>query len=513
MPEAVTVPGSAPLLLRHGALLPPSHKDTESADWSTDTVKNMHRRGAWVTSLALTFSLLMGGTASALNVPQPDPKDVAAAVTAATEAPDAALEDKQKITSTAEELKLEQQRATELKTQAERQAAEVLAKQAQVAELAQKAEVAMQEAETARQAAGAAEAREKRERENLAAAKKAEQDARNILDAYAAENYRSMSSESLSSVNILLDNRGPADAIHGSKVLEHIGVSQADATVALANAKKAQIAATAAAESANLKAQAQAKIQEAKLLEAETLRNEQTAVLEQLRVLLDTTRTQVAAADTNISDLTTKLAAAEEAHKVALARIAEQATAAEFQKAAELAAANPLLLAGPLCTDTNPGQYSNGQIPDSALCPLTTAPGHKALPAAAAAFDAMSRQYFAETGNYICVTDSYRDLAGQIDIKARKPGLAAKPGTSNHGWGRALDLCGGINTFGSPAHNWMRANAPKFGWFHPAWAGQNGSKPEAWHWEFAGTGVDFAPVVDPATGKALALGACDCGRH
>jgi hypothetical protein len=30
----------------------------------------------------------------------------------------------------------------------------------------------------------------------------------------------------------------------------------------------------------------------------------------------------------------------------------------------------------------------------------------------------------------------------------------------------------------------MQANAPRFGWVHPSWAEQTGSKPEAWHWEF-----------------------------
>jgi sec-independent protein translocase protein TatC len=35
-------------------------------------------------------------------------------------------------------------------------------------------------------------------------------------------------------------------------------------------------------------------------------------------------------------------------------------------------------------------------------------------------------------------------------------------------------------------HEWLVKNAMAFGWFHPAWAQQGGSKPEAWHWEFAG---------------------------
>ena len=81
--------------------------------------------------------------------------------------------------------------------------------------------------------------------------------------------------------------------------------------------------------------------------------------------------------------------------------------------------------------------------------------------------------------------DTYRSYAAQVDVKARKPVLAAKPGTSNHGLGLATDLCGGIENFGTAQHQWMKAHAPLFGFYHPAWAQAGGSKPEPWHWEFA----------------------------
>ncbi len=71
-------------------------------------------------------------------------------------------------------------------------------------------------------------------------------------------------------------------------------------------------------------------------------------------------------------------------------------------------------------------------------------------------------------------------------MRAAKPTLAAVPGTSNHGWGVALDLCDGVERFDTPAHRWLQENAAAFGWFHPAWAQQGGSKPEPWHWEYAG---------------------------
>jgi D-alanyl-D-alanine carboxypeptidase len=131
-------------------------------------------------------------------------------------------------------------------------------------------------------------------------------------------------------------------------------------------------------------------------------------------------------------------------------------------------------------------QYANGQIPLAALCPLAAAPQHRLRADAAYAFDRLSRAYAARFGAAPCITDSYRGYEQQLLLYAQKPGLAAVPGTSNHGWGTALDLCGGIQAFGAATHEWMLDNAPLFGWFHPAWAQAGGSRPEAWHWEYGG---------------------------
>lgn len=131
-------------------------------------------------------------------------------------------------------------------------------------------------------------------------------------------------------------------------------------------------------------------------------------------------------------------------------------------------------------------EYPNGAIPARALCPLSGAPGESLRPGAAAAFNAMSAAYERDTGSPICVTDSYRSLAEQVAVKAEKGTWAATPGTSEHGRGLAVDLCGGINSFATGAHLWMRQNAPLYGWFHPSWAQAGGSLPEPWHWEYAG---------------------------
>ena len=135
---------------------------------------------------------------------------------------------------------------------------------------------------------------------------------------------------------------------------------------------------------------------------------------------------------------------------------------------------------------TDGGAYPNGQLPASALCPLWMASNHFANPRAAVHFTAMSKKFAEDLGRPICVTSSYRSFSQQVAVKATRGKWAAVPGTSNHGFGRALDLCGGINSFGTIEHLWMRQNAPLFGWFHPAWAAADGRLPEPWHWEFAG---------------------------
>ncbi|MEO6144216.1 MAG: D-alanyl-D-alanine carboxypeptidase family protein [Dermatophilaceae bacterium] len=137
------------------------------------------------------------------------------------------------------------------------------------------------------------------------------------------------------------------------------------------------------------------------------------------------------------------------------------------------------------CGRDDPANYANGQLPASALCPLYAAPDQSLRREAALAFNAMSNAYQQQTGSALCVADSYRSYVEQVAIKLERPGLAATPGTSQHGLGLALDLCGGVQNFSAPAHLWMQRNAPLYGWFHPGWAEPSGVLPEPWHWEFA----------------------------
>lgn len=140
--------------------------------------------------------------------------------------------------------------------------------------------------------------------------------------------------------------------------------------------------------------------------------------------------------------------------------------------------------------------HQNGELPAGELCQLPES-GHRLHPDATRDWWRLNRKYRQKFGQPLCVTDSYRSYEAQSQLFGAKPGLAATPGTSNHGWGIAVDLCEGVEDFDSPAHQWLREHGPKFGWDNPVWAREGGSKPEPWHWEYDGdmqstTGQDSA---------------------
>ena len=113
--------------------------------------------------------------------------------------------------------------------------------------------------------------------------------------------------------------------------------------------------------------------------------------------------------------------------------------------------------------------------------------------------------------NQKLICSGIRDFDGQIYVRAKnvregkcanmtvssggKLGCpSARPGTSDHGWGQAIDLAWLFHnrksrkeydrTIAKPLWQWMNKNAPKYGWIHPDWASERkGSIYEAWHWE------------------------------
>jgi chemotaxis protein histidine kinase CheA len=346
----------------------------------------------------------------------------------------------------------------------------VQAAQAELAADALAAGEALQRYSEAARALAAAEQENQRQQDLLRQADLDLATQRHLLGRWAREAYRDGAAlgGNLGVVS-LLGAQSTDDVGTTMAWLRRVGDSRSRAVDAFEHAQAVQAAAAAQAAAASEAAAA------ATLAAADAKTQADAAVAAQ--------RQTVARLEQALADSQTKASALR-------SELAE--TRASFQMALGMSASTYRTggnrVVGPVgsCTGDHVEIYPNGQIPLSALCALASAPGQYLRADAAYAFDRLSRAYAARFGRPLCVTDSYRSLAAQVQLYATKPTLAAVPGTSNHGWGTATDLCGGIQSFDTAQHNWMLVNAPLYGWFHPMWAQRNGSKPEPWHWEYGG---------------------------
>ena len=152
------------------------------------------------------------------------------------------------------------------------------------------------------------------------------------------------------------------------------------------------------------------------------------------------------------------------------------------------------------------GGYENGKIPASALCAISWQTVDHLRCDAAVRFEALNTAYKAKWGANICVNDAYRSYAKQVALYDELgPGVAAVPGTSNHGWGVAVDLGCGVGIFGNARHVWFAVNAPKYGFTQPEWALIGSSRAEAWHWQFFGADLPtYLTTTKPATVATVA---------
>ena len=148
----------------------------------------------------------------------------------------------------------------------------------------------------------------------------------------------------------------------------------------------------------------------------------------------------------------------------------------------------------PDCTGVVTDVGINGRLSAAALCDLWQAPYQDRADAVVTLF-ALNDAYRAAFGRDMCLSSGYRDLEEQAALRARKGGLAAAPGTSNHGWGLAVDLC--PSTYSGDAGTWLHEVGPVYGWANPAWAHRGGDGPyEPWHWEF----TDAVTEIEARTG-------------
>lgn len=75
----------------------------------------------------------------------------------------------------------------------------------------------------------------------------------------------------------------------------------------------------------------------------------------------------------------------------------------------------------------------------------------------------------------------YRTHQQQVDLHNQKPALAAKPGTSMHEKGLAIDF-EGCSSRSTPTYRWLAANAARYGFQNL----RSSTKDEPWHWSTNG---------------------------
>lgn len=358
-----------------------------------------------------------------------------------------------------------------LQKRADQQAAELEAGLAAQQAAAEQATAALEAYQAARRAADAAVRHSQSQARLLVAAEKKTAETRERLSRYVGSLYRTgMGNKQLAVYSSLMDSRNPQQLFRGLGMVSRVGGNQNDALLGLARAEAFQSRAAARAERAAADAAAAEQKASAAKKAADKVVADSVARVARTSAALVKTEQALA------------LAQRREKLMASASLIARQRAAIPAAAVEGALAERPV----PECKGAPTGGYPNGRLPLSALCPLWGTSGQLLRWDAAAAFDAMSKEFGAEFGEPICVTDSYRSYPEQVAVALAKPDLAAVPGRSNHGWGVALDLCGGIQSFTTKQHAWMVANSMAYGWFLPAWAQPGGSNPEPWHWEYAG---------------------------
>jgi hypothetical protein len=125
----------------------------------------------------------------------------------------------------------------------------------------------------------------------------------------------------------------------------------------------------------------------------------------------------------------------------------------------------------------------NGHLSSSELAQIPFASGHYVRSDVVGGLAELNAAYAAEFGVNITINSSYRTYAQQEALYDPSSDTAAPPGCSNHGTGLAIDIGGGVQTFGSAQYDWLKANAEDYGWVHPPFAEPSGRNHEPWHWQ------------------------------
>lgn len=137
----------------------------------------------------------------------------------------------------------------------------------------------------------------------------------------------------------------------------------------------------------------------------------------------------------------------------------------------------------------------NGKLPESMLVAIPW-DKEKTLIAAPAVSDLtrLNNAFKKKFGSNLDIDLAYRTLDTQkFYYSELGPYIAAKPGTSNHGWGLAIDVPESYDySFNGKYYKWLKFNSKNYNWVHRKNLEQfrsNGTKnpyAEAWHFEYSG---------------------------
>jgi hypothetical protein len=140
------------------------------------------------------------------------------------------------------------------------------------------------------------------------------------------------------------------------------------------------------------------------------------------------------------------------------------------------------------------GVAQNGIFTQSNTDPIA---GGRLWPEAALTWNAMRAAFIADRGQPEHFqpggpASSARSIAQQQHFAAHQPPAAARPGTSNHGWGLAVDI-----PF-ADAQAWLMSNCQRYGWSHDEGARVG----EAWHFRYVGASTALLSKLqaDPLAG-------------
>jgi hypothetical protein len=149
------------------------------------------------------------------------------------------------------------------------------------------------------------------------------------------------------------------------------------------------------------------------------------------------------------------------------------------------------------------GVAENGVFDESNTDPI---PGGRLWPEAALTWNAMRAKFVADGGDpdvfvpggadsHARTVDAQRRLKAEWTAKGH-PEKAALPGTSNHGWGIAVDIDS------AAAQAWLLRNGGRYGWSHD----EGDRVGEAWHFRYVGAStVTLARLKrDPLAGYTSA---------